>query len=180
MRQMTKRCGAYRLNHVAPSMLCPPHITYLVWHWLSLRDRLIIHVDRILWPTSSAQTCSDNMSRCLNVQPGHSYQTDLETRAAQKLKDKKLVVSVSWNRAIIGGLSQTEIQKPALIRQGTQFDMQLFCSAGSEVKKTATKRLLSLPAQLPAGAYWWAKLQWAQDKFTTKALILMERLKSWR
>lgn len=43
--------------------------------------------------------------------------------------------------------------KNQLIRQRTQFDMQLFWSAGSEVKKTATERLLMLPTQLPAGAY---------------------------
>ena len=54
-------------NHAAPSMLCPQHVTYLVWHTLSLGDHLIIHFDRVAWPSSYAQACSGSMSRCLNL-----------------------------------------------------------------------------------------------------------------
>lgn len=38
------------LNPTAPSMLCPQHVTDLVWQRLG--SHLIIHLDRVFWPSS--------------------------------------------------------------------------------------------------------------------------------
>lgn len=60
------------LNPTAPSMLCPQHVTDLVWQRLG--SHLIIHLDRVFWPSSSTTVCSWSLNSCLNLD--HCHQTE--------------------------------------------------------------------------------------------------------